>query len=186
MLFFHQDDNPAAAVSWGEIEAAAAIAAACLPLLGPVLGAVLRAAGLGEGEVVSFSGASLLKKFSLDGGRVGRGSPVWWGVGAGATSGGNRGAQDLGGGGGVRGGESGRPCGGRTGSFAASSHEVWGWEREVDARTRKRELFMFQHQASASRGSDAGLGEFPTHGINVTRDFRRFSEIDPALMSNIR
>lgn len=188
MPFFFQDDGRIVIIGWSEIEIAAALVAACLPMLHPILSIVLRATGLAEGEVVFLSGSSLLKKLSFDDGRVSPGTPVWWRTGT--TSSSKRWTQDRGGGGSYGGvgfgGEYGRPCGGRMGFVGASNSEVLDWQREVEAQTRQRELSMFQHRASASRSSDAGISELPMCGISVTRDFRRFSEIDPVRMGNMR
>lgn len=167
------------AVGWTEIEVAAGIIAACLPLLGPLLppwrsrrsaaranngeddaetAAVVMtlssegSSGDGDGDGpwrVPSSTARATTKLSADSRRTSRAASLWSNAVGGGGGGGKRGAQEH-----------------------LSNLDAWDWERAVEGLTRAEELSMCQYEASAARVEDV---EVPEHGINVTTDFRRWS-----------
>ncbi|CAN8100555.1 unnamed protein product [Discula destructiva] len=136
---------------WSEIEIAAGIVAANLPILKPLTDRLL----------LSFCGVKEQTTF-LSGGSTWRSG---WHTGSGGKKLSGDNAQSLfktrGSDGGV-----------------CSVADMWDWSRCIESNTRPVELAKNQYRATASRGRDSDTIEVPMHGISVTKDFRRWSVVD--------
>lgn len=183
------------AIGWTEIEVAAGLIAACLPLLGTILTALLpshtRPAATDGGDEAET--AAVVMVLSTEGGVRGGGGldldldldldvdgedGSWRSPTARAANKFSAGdsrrtsraaslwSNTVGGNGGNGGGNK------RGTQEHLSNLDAWDWERAVDSLTRADELSMCQHEASAARVEDV---EVPEHGISVTTDFRRWS-----------
>ncbi|KAJ4421066.1 hypothetical protein N0V82_003970 [Gnomoniopsis sp. IMI 355080] len=130
-----------ATIAWTEIEIAAGIVAACLPVLSPLLPRTTK-------QTIFFSGSSW--------------SGTW-----------HRPSKQLSG-------DSTRPSFAICKNQCASAKDAWDWSQCVESQTRPIELAKNEHQATVSRGSDSDLIDVPLYGISVTKDFRRYSVIDPS------
>lgn len=145
--------NLAPVVAWTEIEIAAGLIAACLPVITPIITYAFhhKPSPIGK-HVTAFTEGPPRRKGSL-----------WPGMSAKKLSA-----------------DSGRPIGSVSTANVASNSEAWDWEQNVESLTRHGELCVFENNvvSQGRRMTEAGVeteGHFPKNGINITTEFRRWS-----------